>query len=196
MSPEQAKGFATDHRGDVFSFGSVLYEMLTGRQAFLARPPPDVLASIVAREADLTALPADLNPRLVDLLRRCLEKNPSDAGRQSVIFVAEIETIAAAPRAIAMWHLPLSRPAAAAGETIAPFHGDRHDCRRSRCNRRGIAWSSGRLCSATDHQILVHAPRWSATCVDRITQWPRSRRMERSWSTRQIEGLYLGRCRN
>src|SRR5262245_14981618 len=76
MSPEQAKGFATDHRGDVFSFGSVLYEMLTGRQAFPGETAPDVLASIVAREVDLSALPANLNPRLVDLLRRCLEKNP------------------------------------------------------------------------------------------------------------------------
>ena len=101
MSPEQAKGFATDHRGDVFSFGSLLYEMLTGRQAFPGETAPDVLASIVAREADLSALPPNLNPRLVDLLRRCLEKNPKRRWQAVGDLRAEIETIAAAPRAIA-----------------------------------------------------------------------------------------------
>ena len=100
MSPEQAKGFATDHRGDVFSFGSVLYEMLTGRQAFPGETAPDVLASIVAREADLSALPPNLNPRLVDLLRRCLAKNPKRRWQAVGDLRAEIETIAAAPRAI------------------------------------------------------------------------------------------------
>jgi serine/threonine-protein kinase len=101
MSPEQAKGFATDHRGDVFSFGSLLYEMLTGRQAFPGETAPDVLASIVAREADLSALPPNLNPRLVDLLRRCLEKNPKRRWQAVGDLRAEIETIAAAPRAVA-----------------------------------------------------------------------------------------------
>jgi serine/threonine-protein kinase len=100
MSPEQAKGFATDHRCDVFSFGSVLYEMLTGRQAYSGETAQDVLASIVAREVDLSALPADLNPRLLDLLRRCLEKNPKRRWQAVGDLRAEIEAIAAAPRRV------------------------------------------------------------------------------------------------
>jgi serine/threonine protein kinase len=72
MSPEQAKGIQADHRSDVFSFGCVLYEMLTGAQAFQGDSVPDVLASVLAREPDLASLPANLNPRLTELLRRCL----------------------------------------------------------------------------------------------------------------------------
>jgi eukaryotic-like serine/threonine-protein kinase len=75
MSPEQARGAATDHRTDVFSFGCVLYEMLTGRRAFQGETVSDVIASVLARDPDLSSLPADLNPRLRDLIWRCLEKD-------------------------------------------------------------------------------------------------------------------------
>ena len=53
MSPEQAKGFPADQRSDVFAFGVVLYEMLTGRQPFQGDTAPDVLASVIVRDADL-----------------------------------------------------------------------------------------------------------------------------------------------
>src|SRR5262245_27107163 len=62
MSPEQAKGLAADHRSDVFSFGVVLYEMLTGRSPFHGDTVPDILASVLAREPELQALPPNLNP--------------------------------------------------------------------------------------------------------------------------------------
>jgi serine/threonine protein kinase len=76
MSPEQARGLAADHRSDIFSFGVVLYEMLSGRQPFQGDTVSDVLASVLAREADLASLPPNLAPRLLELLRRCLEKHP------------------------------------------------------------------------------------------------------------------------
>jgi serine/threonine-protein kinase len=98
MSPEQARGFQADHRSDVFSFGGVLYEMLTGRQPFGGETAPDVMASVLARDADLAALPADLNPRLVELLRRCLDKHPRKRWQAIGDVRAELETIAAAPR--------------------------------------------------------------------------------------------------
>jgi serine/threonine protein kinase/Tol biopolymer transport system component len=76
MSPEQAKGLATDPRTDVFSFGVVLFEMLSGRQPFGGETVPDILASVLAREPDFAQLPATVHSRLRGILRRCLEKNP------------------------------------------------------------------------------------------------------------------------
>jgi eukaryotic-like serine/threonine-protein kinase len=99
MSPEQAKGLPADHRSDVFSFGSLLFEMLSGRQPFQGDTAPDVLASVLVREADVGHLPRDLNPRLIDLLRRCLEKHPKRRWQAIGDVRAELETIAAAPRA-------------------------------------------------------------------------------------------------
>jgi serine/threonine-protein kinase len=99
MSPEQAKGLPADHRSDIFSFGSVLYEMLTSRHPFQGDTVPDILASVLAREADLVALPPNLHPRLADLLRRCLEKNPKRRWQAVGDVRSELESIAAAPAA-------------------------------------------------------------------------------------------------
>jgi serine/threonine protein kinase/Tol biopolymer transport system component len=99
MSPEQAKGLAADHRSDVFSFGVVLYEMLTRRQPFQGETAPDILASVLAREPNLAALPAGLNPRLPELIKRCLEKHPKRRWQAVGDLRAELEAVAAAPHA-------------------------------------------------------------------------------------------------
>jgi eukaryotic-like serine/threonine-protein kinase len=97
MSPEQAKGAQADWRSDVFSFGCVLYEMLTGRQVFRGESVSEVLAAVLIREADLTSLPPNLNPRLPELLRRCLEKNPKRRWQAVGDLRLELETLSAAP---------------------------------------------------------------------------------------------------
>src|SRR5262249_32379467 len=99
MSPEQAKGLPADHRSDVFSFGSVLYEMLSGRQPFQGDTAPDVLASVLAREPDMNGLPQGLNPRLIELVRRCLEKNPKRRWQAVGDLRSEIEIVSSAPYA-------------------------------------------------------------------------------------------------
>jgi serine/threonine protein kinase len=73
--------------------------MLTGRQLFQGDTAADILASVLAREPDLSALPPALNPRLVDLLRRCLDKQPKRRWQAAGDLRAEIETVASAPLA-------------------------------------------------------------------------------------------------
>jgi len=75
MSPEQAKGRLTDRRTDVWAFGCVLYEMLTGRKAFDGEDVSETLASILRSEPDWKHLPADVPPNLRMLLERCLVKD-------------------------------------------------------------------------------------------------------------------------
>ena len=76
MSPEQAKGRAADRRADVWAFGAVLYEMLTGRRAFEGEGVSETLANVMHVEPAWEALPAGLAPSVVALLRRCLAKDP------------------------------------------------------------------------------------------------------------------------
>jgi len=75
MSPEQARGTAAGKRSDMWAFGCVLYEMLTGHQAFAAEPPSAMLAHASMKEPDWGALPADTPPPIRRLLRRCLERD-------------------------------------------------------------------------------------------------------------------------
>jgi serine/threonine protein kinase len=100
MSPEQAKGFEVDARSDMFSFGSVLYEMLCGRPAFQGDTIAEILASVLVREADFSLLPSNLNPRIQELLQRCLQKNPKRRWQAAGDLGAELEIIAKAPRAV------------------------------------------------------------------------------------------------
>src|SRR5262249_3846314 len=70
MSPEQARGKPVDARADIWAFGCVLFEMLTGRRPFGGDGVSDVLASVLAREPDLSALPPTTPPSIRRLLRR------------------------------------------------------------------------------------------------------------------------------
>jgi eukaryotic-like serine/threonine-protein kinase len=81
MAPEQAKGKAVDKRADIWAFGVVLYEMLAGRSAFAGETVTDILAAVVTRDADWTALPAATPASIRRLLARCLEKDPAATAR-------------------------------------------------------------------------------------------------------------------
>jgi eukaryotic-like serine/threonine-protein kinase len=75
MSPEQARGLAVDTRTDVWAFGCVLYEMLAGRKTFHGDTVTDCLAAIVGREPDWTLLPLSVPENVVELIKRCLQKD-------------------------------------------------------------------------------------------------------------------------
>ncbi|HET9327479.1 MAG TPA: protein kinase [Candidatus Eisenbacteria bacterium] len=76
MSPEQARGKPVDRRADIWAFGVVFYELLTGRRAFEGETISDTLAAVLRAEPDLSLLPADLPRSVRVMLERCLEKNP------------------------------------------------------------------------------------------------------------------------
>jgi serine/threonine-protein kinase len=106
MSPEQAKGQAADQRSDIFSFGCVLYEMLTGRQTFHAETVAETLAAILMREPDLNVLPPNLHPKIEDLVRRCLAKNRKERWHAVADLRFEIAAIMADPHGL---NLPNNR---------------------------------------------------------------------------------------
>ena len=97
MSPEQAKGKRVDKRCDIFAFGAVLYEMLTGKKAFPGNDVSEVLASVIKLEPDWNALPANLAPRLAELLCRCLDKDPKRRRRDIGDVRNEIQDVLAGP---------------------------------------------------------------------------------------------------
>ena len=75
MSPEQARGKIVDKRADIWAFGVVLFEMLTGRRPFSGEDVTDTIAAVVRADPDWRALPADLSPTLVAFMKRCLHKD-------------------------------------------------------------------------------------------------------------------------
>ena len=77
MSPEQASGKPTDKRTDIWAFGCVLYECLTGKRAFGGETATETLAAVIRGEPDWKALPEDLPSSVLAMLRRCLQKEPS-----------------------------------------------------------------------------------------------------------------------
>jgi serine/threonine protein kinase/Tol biopolymer transport system component len=76
MAPEQVRGLQTDHRADVFAFGAIAYEMLTGRRAFHGATSADTMTAILSQDPlDLSSAPAGIPPSMTSLIRRCLEKD-------------------------------------------------------------------------------------------------------------------------
>lgn len=75
MSPEQARGKRVDRRADIWAFGCMLYEMLTGRAAFTGETTSDILASVIRAEPDWSLLPGSVPPRIHELLHRCMQKD-------------------------------------------------------------------------------------------------------------------------
>src|ERR1700730_10698781 len=98
MSPEQARGKAVDKRTDIWAFGCVLYELLTGKQTFHGEDVTDVLAAVIRAEPDWQALPAVTPVKVRDLLRRCLQKAKTQRFRDAGDARIEIEDAITAPK--------------------------------------------------------------------------------------------------
>jgi serine/threonine-protein kinase len=97
MSPEQAKGRPADKRSDIWAFGCVLYEMLTGRRAFEGDDVSDTLAAVLRGEPDWSALPPDLPTPLRTLIRRSIQKDPKRRLPDIGVTRLEIDEMLASP---------------------------------------------------------------------------------------------------
>jgi serine/threonine protein kinase/dipeptidyl aminopeptidase/acylaminoacyl peptidase len=120
MAPEQARGKIVDRRADIFAFGAVVFEMLTGRRAFGADDVSLTLAFVMTKEPDWTAMPESAPPPLRALLRRCLVKDPRrrlQAIGEARLQIEDLITAAPWDTAAGLEHPanpvpPISRPAA------------------------------------------------------------------------------------
>ena len=112
MAPEQARGQAVDKRADIWAFGCVLFEMLTARRPFEGETVTDLIVSVMSREPDWTLLPAATAPRLIDLLQRCLKKDPRERLRDIGDARIEIDDLIRLPERI-----PTSAAAPSAART-------------------------------------------------------------------------------
>ncbi len=97
MSPEQAKGREVDRRTDIFAFGAVLYEMLTGHPAFGGEDVSDILGAILKVDPDWPLLPANVPPRIRELLKLCLQKDARKRRQTATDVRIDIEQAAAEP---------------------------------------------------------------------------------------------------
>ena len=116
MSPEQARGKAIDKRTDIWAFGCVLYEMLTGIRTFRGETRSDVIAAILERQPDMSKLPVTTPPHVRRVIERCLEKDPKRRARDIGDVRADLDNTATsqpAPPSSRRW------PMAAGGLVLA-----------------------------------------------------------------------------
>jgi len=96
MSPEQVRGQTADHRSDIFSFGSILYEMLAGRRAFAGPSSVETMSAILKEEPpELARTGADIPPGLERIVQHCLEKSPDERFQSARDLAFQIEALSA-----------------------------------------------------------------------------------------------------
>ena len=175
MSPEQARGKAVDRRTDLWAFGCVLFEMITGRRVFPGATVSDTIAAVLERSPDWTALPPATPPRVRHILARCLEKDPKQRWRDIADVRIELDdddgeawrpqtdrvspkTSRAAERAA--WALLVALAAAVAAVATPMFRKAPApaEIRFNLLFPRGVAADFAQLAISPDGQQIVVAP--------------------------------------
>ena len=153
MSPEQAKGRAADKRSDVWAFGAVLYEMLSGRRAFKGDDVSDTLASVLRQDVDWTVLPASTPAPVRRLIARCLERDVKRRLRD----IGEARIVLDDPAALTSANAKRRRHPASAATAVAPRNSRaafRNRRRGTGRNRRVVLQAHA---AADGHSIPIHA---------------------------------------
>lgn len=165
MSPEQARGKPVDKRTDIWAFGCVVYEMLTGKRAFDGDEVSDVLASVLAREPELAALPATAPSSIRRLLRRCLQKDRTERLRDIGDARQELRDALTIPAAEVLAMTRVRPGTLAPGYRICWYcYVCRSDCRHG-CLAHDAAKFASRI--AAHHQPAWHSDaHWRAHLGD------------------------------
>jgi serine/threonine-protein kinase len=120
MSPEQARGKPVDKRADIWAFGCVLFEMLTGHAAFSGKDVTDILAAVIRAEPEWANLPASLHWRLREILERCLEKEAKDRYHDISDVKSDIQRVLTDPSGVMVQPITTVEPRARL-RTILPW---------------------------------------------------------------------------
>ncbi|MBN2318798.1 MAG: protein kinase [Acidobacteria bacterium] len=110
MSPEQARGKPVDKRTDIWAFGCVLYEMLTGKPAFRGEDVTEILAAVVKSEVNLDLLPANIHPRVREVIIRCLQKDIKNRYRDVGDALFEIKQVLSDPSGVFVQPVTTTKP--------------------------------------------------------------------------------------
>ncbi len=119
MAPEQVRGKPADARSDIFAFGTILYEMLSGQRAFRGESAADTITAILTKEpADLSQTNKEIHPGLDRIVRHCLEKNPEERFQSARDIAFDLETLStvSAPTGA----IPIPAAVASKGRRLAP----------------------------------------------------------------------------
>jgi Tol biopolymer transport system component len=182
MSPEQVRGRPADRRSDIFSFGAILYEMLSGQRAFRAETAADTITAILTKEPpDPSQTNRDVPPGLERIVRHCLEKNPEERFESARDLAFDLEALsgisgsaAAVPSAPAVARLrrpialPLAALVAVAGMAAAYFAGKRAGYVKPPSFRQ-ITFRRGQIQSARfapDGQTILYSAAWEGKPIE------------------------------
>jgi eukaryotic-like serine/threonine-protein kinase len=177
MSPEQVKGQAADHRSDLFSFGAILYEMLSGRRAFHGDTSVETMSAILKQDPpELTETNRAVPPAIERIVRHCLEKNPAERfqSARDVAFNLEVLTdtssssrggVRAMPEepSVRRWRMPLLGAVLLLASWVGIYLFAHHGTAASNPTFHEVTFRSGTIWAARfapDGQAIVYGAAW------------------------------------
>jgi len=181
MSPEQVRGRAADQRSDIFSFGTILHEMLSGRRAFQGDTAADTITAILTKEPpDLSQTNREIHPGLDRIIRHCLEKNPEERFQSARDLAFDLEALsgvsatgaisaAAVPAARRRRLLPILVPAALVLGAVAGIFGGRKLSERDPPSFRQLTFRRGTITSARfgpDGKTILYSAAWEGKSIE------------------------------